>query len=118
MTIPVVFTTASDPIRLGLVSSLSRPGGNFTGATQLNVEGAPKRLELMRELIPTATDIGLLVNPTNVATGAGSKDHQAASRSLGLRLHVVRASNERELVEAFAKLVQLRPSSLIARDCI
>ena len=112
-TIPVVFTTASDPVHLGLVSNLNRPGGNVTGATQLNVEVGPKRLELMRELIPSATDVGLLLNPANVATGAVSTDQQAAANTFGLRLHVVHASTEREIDDAFAKLVQLRARALI-----
>jgi putative ABC transport system substrate-binding protein len=112
-TIPVVFTTASDPVHLGLVSNLNRPGGNVTGATQLNVEVGPKRLELMRELIPSAIDVGLLLNPANVATGAVSTDQQAAASTLGLRLHVVHASSEREIDDAFAKLVQSRARALI-----
>jgi ABC-type uncharacterized transport system substrate-binding protein len=95
------------------VSNLNRPGGNVTGATQLNVEVGPKRLELMRELIPSATDVGLLLNPANVATGAVSTDQQAAANTFGLRLHVVHASSEREIDDAFAKLVQLRARALI-----
>src|SRR5438445_9667877 len=86
-TIPIVFTTSSDPVQLGLVASLSRPGGNVTGVTQLNVEVAPKRLELLHELLPTATVVALLVNPTNPTLAeAITKDAQAAARTLGLQL--------------------------------
>src|SRR5215211_1100346 len=85
-TVPTVFTTAFDPVELGLVASLSRPGGNVTGATQLNVEIGPKRLELVRELIPTATIVGLLVNPTNPVARALSRDLEAAAPTLGLQL--------------------------------
>jgi putative tryptophan/tyrosine transport system substrate-binding protein len=91
-TVPTVFTTAANPVELGLVAGLSRPGGNVTGATQLNVEIGPKRLELVRELIPMATVVGLLVNPTNPAATTLSRDLEAAARTLGLELHVLNAS--------------------------
>ena len=82
--IPVVFTTANDPVRLGLVESLSRPGGNMTGATQLNMEVAPKRLEIFHELIPAATDFAHLVNPADpVVAEIGIRDAEAAARALG-----------------------------------
>jgi len=84
-TIPIVFETGGDPIRLGLVASLNRPGGNVTGVTQLNTEVAPKRLELLRELVPTATVIALLVNPTNPGLAEFvSHASQAAAQTLGL----------------------------------
>src|SRR6516162_8557199 len=105
-TIPIVFQTGGDPVRAGLVESLSRPGHNLTGATNLNVELGPKRLELLHELVPTATIIGALINPrtdTSVQTGL-----QAAARTLGLQLHVVHANNESQFDAAFATLVQLR----------
>ena len=111
--IPVVFTTDGDPVRLGLVASLSRPGGNVTGATQLNVEVAPKRLELAHELVPTATNMALLVNPTNPLAGAVSKDLQAVARVLGLQLHVLHASTESDFDAVFTTLVQLRAAALV-----
>jgi ABC-type uncharacterized transport system substrate-binding protein len=92
---------------------LSRPGGNVTGATQLNVEVGPKRLELVRELIPTATIVGLLVNPTNPAAGALSRGLEPAARTLGLQLDMVHASTERDIDDAFATLVQRRASALV-----
>jgi putative ABC transport system substrate-binding protein len=112
-TVPTVFTTAGNPVELGLVASLSRPGGNVTGVTTLNVEIGPKRLELVRELIPTATIVGLLVNPTNPAAGILSRDLEAAARSLGLRLDMLHASTERDIDDAFATLVQRRASALV-----
>jgi putative ABC transport system substrate-binding protein len=95
-TIPIVFTTASDPVQLGLVASLSRPGGNVTGATQFGVEVTPKLLELARELMPTATVIAVLVNPTNPNTEALVRDLQAAARILGVQLHILHASADRD----------------------
>jgi putative ABC transport system substrate-binding protein len=112
-TVPTVFTTATNPVEVGLVASLSRPGGNVTGATQLNVEIGPKRLELVRELIPTATIVGLLVNPTNPAARALSGGLEAAARDLGLQLDVLHASTERDIDDAFATLVQRRASALV-----
>jgi putative ABC transport system substrate-binding protein len=109
-TIPIVFTTASDPVQLGLVESLSRPGGNVTGATQLSVEVAPKRLELAHELIPTATIVALLVNPTNPSADTLSKDLLAAAFTRGLQIHVLRASDEREIDAAFTSLVEREPA--------
>jgi putative ABC transport system substrate-binding protein len=111
--IPIVFTTAGDPVRLGLVASLNRPGSNVTGATSLNTEVGPKRLELLHELMPMATVIALLVNPTNPSAETYSTDLQAAARTLGLQLHVLRASTEREIDAAFASLVQLRAGGLV-----
>jgi putative ABC transport system substrate-binding protein len=112
-TIPIVFTTATDPVQVGLVASLARPGGNVTGITQLNVEVAPKRLELARELVPAATIIGVLVNPTNLQTEALLKDLHAAAHTLGLQLHVLSASAERDFDVALATLVRLRASALV-----
>jgi putative ABC transport system substrate-binding protein len=112
-TVPTVFTTAFNPVELGLVASLSRPGGNITGASQLNVEIGPKRLEVVRELIPTAKIVGLLVNPTNPAARGLSRDLEAAARTLGLQLDILRASTERDIDDAFATLVQRRASALV-----
>jgi putative ABC transport system substrate-binding protein len=113
-TIPVVFEMASDPVRLGLVRSLSRPGGNVTGVTNLIVEVAPKRLELLHELRPTASVVALLVNPTNPTVAeAYITEVQAAARTLGLELHVLNASTEPDFDEVFAKLIQLRAGGLV-----
>ena len=112
--IPIVFETASDPIRLGLVTSLNRPGGNVTGVTQTNVEMAPKRLQLLHELVPTASVMALLVNPANpILAEANTKELQSAARALALELHVLNASDEREFDGVFAKLIQLRTGGLV-----
>ena len=111
--IPIVFTTAGDPVALGLVASLNRPGGNLTGVTNLNVEVGPKRLEILRELAPTATIIALLINPTNPIGETQSRDLQAAARTLGLQLHVLQASTERDFDTVFATLIQLRVGALV-----
>jgi putative ABC transport system substrate-binding protein len=112
-TVPIVFTTGSDPIKLGLVASLSRPGGNVTGSTQLSVELGPKRLELARELFPGATTVALLVNPANPLVATVSKDLQAVADTLGMRLHVLHASTEADFEAAFATAAQLRVAALV-----
>jgi putative tryptophan/tyrosine transport system substrate-binding protein len=112
-TIPIVFLTASDPVRDGLVASLNRPGGNLTGVGVLSVELGPKRLELLRELVPTATVIALLINPTSPTAEIQSRNMQAAARNLGLQLHVLHASTERDFDTAFASLAQLRAGGLV-----
>jgi putative tryptophan/tyrosine transport system substrate-binding protein len=112
-TIPIVFALGSDPVALGLVPSLNRPGGNITGVTSLNSEVGPKRFELLHELLPVATTIALLVNPTNPNAETLSKDAQAAAHTLGLQLHVLHASTDRDFDTVFAKLVQLRPGGLV-----
>ena len=112
-TIPIVFTTSGDPVELGFVASLARPGRNITGVTQLNVEVAPKRLELMHELVPTATIMAVLLNPTYPSAETQSKGMQAAARTLGLQLHILRASNERAIDDAFATLAQLRAGAFV-----
>jgi putative ABC transport system substrate-binding protein len=113
-TIPIVFEMASDPVRLGLVASLNRPGGNVTGVTQTNLEIAPKLLELLRELVPTASAIALLVNPANPTVAeTNTKQLQAAARALGLELHVLNASTEHDFDGVFAKLIQLRAGGLV-----
>ena len=114
-TIPVVFETGGDPIKLGLVASLNRPGGNVTGAASLAVEVlSAKGLELLHELIPAGRLFGLLVNPTDPA--AAEPQQRAvlsAARTLGLEVHVLNASNERDFDAAFAKLVELRASAMM-----
>ena len=105
-TIPIVFTTAVDPVQLGLVASLARPGGNLTGVTTLNMELLPKRLELLHQVSPAATVLGLLVNPTNSDSETVVRDTRAAARTLGLDLHVVKASTEDGFEYAFASLAQ------------
>ena len=112
-TIPIVFQAGVDPVDAGLVASLSRPGGNLTGVTNLNVELAAKRLELLRELLPTVTIVALLVNPTNPNAETLSRELQAAARTFGQQIHVLRASSERELETVFATLTDLRAGALV-----
>jgi ABC-type uncharacterized transport system substrate-binding protein len=112
-TVPIVFTTGGDPIKLGLVATLGRPGGNLTGSTQLSVEVGPKRLELARELFPGATTFALLVNPANPLAATVSKDLEAAADTLGMRLHVLHASTEADFEAAFATAAQLRAAALV-----
>jgi putative ABC transport system substrate-binding protein len=112
-TVPIVFTTGGDPIKLGLVASLAHPGGNVTGSTQLSVEVGPKRLELAHELFPGATTFALLVNPTNPVAAAVSKDLEAVANTLGVRLHVLHASTEADFEAAFATAAQLRAAALV-----
>jgi putative tryptophan/tyrosine transport system substrate-binding protein len=112
-TIPIVFQIADDPVQVGLVASLGRPGGNMTGVSSLHVELAPKLLELLRELVPTATAVALLINPANSARAQSTtREAQAGARRLGLELHILHASSEREFDAAFASLVQLRAGAL------
>ena len=112
-TIPIVFETAGDPIKLGLVASLNRPGGNITGVTQLSSELVAKRLGLLHDLIPTAKIIGLLVNPTDPRAESQTRDMQEAAHALGLQIHVLNASTEGEIDTAFAILPQLRVGALL-----
>jgi putative ABC transport system substrate-binding protein len=112
-TVPIVFTTGGDPIKLGLVASMRRPGGNVTGATQLTVEVGPKRLELARELFPGATTFALLVNPANPVAATVSKDLQAVADTLAVRLHVLHASTEADFEAVFATAAQLRAAALV-----
>jgi putative tryptophan/tyrosine transport system substrate-binding protein len=111
--IPIVFQTGDDPVRVGLVASLNRPGGNVTGVTSLNAEVVPKRLELLHELLPAATIMALLVNPTDPNAEALAKDAQVAARTLGLQLHVTHASTEGDFDTVFATLVHLGASGLV-----
>jgi putative ABC transport system substrate-binding protein len=111
--IPIVFATDGDPVQLGLVASLSRPGGNLTGVTQLNVEVAPKRVELAHELIPTARTIALLVNPANPLAQPVLTDSQAAAYVLGLQLHVLEARNEGDFDGAFKTAADVQADALV-----
>jgi putative ABC transport system substrate-binding protein len=113
-TIPIIFFTAGDPVALGLVASLNRPGGNLTGTTAILLELAQKWLQLLHDLVPTANTFALLVNPTSrVLAEAQSQDLGEAARTLGLQLHVLRASTDSELNSAFATLAQLRVGGLV-----
>ena len=112
-TIPIVFQIAPDPVQLGLIVSMSRPGGNLTGSTSLNVEVGQKRLELLHEMAPQAMVLALLVNPTNPNTEALSSDLHAAARTLGLQLQVLHASAEREIDAVFTALHQLQAGGLM-----
>jgi putative ABC transport system substrate-binding protein len=112
--IPIVFVLGVDPVEIGLVASLNRPGGNVTGVTNLNVELGPKRLELLHELVPAATIIGLLVNQTNPAIAEPlTRDMQAAARTLGLQIYVLNASSERDFDAVFSTLSELRAGGLV-----
>jgi putative tryptophan/tyrosine transport system substrate-binding protein len=103
----------SDPVKIGLVASLSRPGGNSTGATYLNVEVGPKLLELLYEVIPTATTAAALVNATNPNAGIVSGHLHAAARQLGLELHVLNASAEADIDTALEAVIRLRAGGLV-----
>ena len=105
-TVPIVFTTGSDPVADGLVASLNRPGGNVTGATFITAALAAKRLELLRELVPNADTVGVLVNPKNQLADTQLKDVDAASRSLGQPMHIAYASSESEFEAAFTALAR------------
>ena len=115
-TIPIVFSIGGDPIEAGLVTSMSRPTGNLTGATIFLGELLPKRLELLRELVPSATLIGVLLNPNNPNSEARSRDVQEAARTIGQRILLVQAGNERDFVSAFSTLVQQRAGALVVSD--
>ena len=112
-TIPIVFSTIGDPVQIGLVASLRRPGGNITGATYLNVEVGPKLLELLHEVVPTATTVAALVNPTNPNAEILTNSLQVAAGTLGLELHVLKASTERDINTAFETLIQQRVGGLV-----
>jgi putative ABC transport system substrate-binding protein len=113
-TIPIVFETAADPVKLGLVASLSRPGSNITGVTQAAEEIAPKRLELLHELLPKAGVLALLVNPTApVLAEPQKREVGLAARALGIDLHVLNASTEQDFERVFAKLSELRAGGLV-----
>ena len=112
-TIPIVFVTGVDPVGLGLVASLSRPGVNLTGVTTLGIELEPKRLELLHGLIPAARTVGALVNRMHPIAEAQSSELQAAARGLGLKLQILDASTERDFDAVFARLVELQADGLV-----
>jgi len=112
-TIPIVFTSGSDPVEAGLVASLNRPGGNVTGAVLISSTLVAKRIELLRELIPGADLIAVLANANNPSADFEVNEAQDAARSLRLKVHVVRVRNEREFDQAFASIVQQRPGALL-----
>jgi putative ABC transport system substrate-binding protein len=112
-TIPVVFNMGDDPVRLGLVASLNRPGGNLTGVAMLAVDLEAKRLELLHDLMPTSPLIAFLVNPNNAIAETQLENVQKAARTIGQRILILRAGTERELETAFAALVQERADALI-----
>jgi len=113
-TIPIVFTVGFDPVEMGLVASLNRPGGNITGVSILDVQLGPKRLELLKDLVPKATTIAVLVNPTDpVRAENTSKAVQTAARTLGLQSNVLQASSERDLDAVFVSLLQMRTDGLV-----
>ena len=112
-TIPIVFAVPEDPVALGLVASLPRPGGNLTGVNFFNAEVAAKRLELMHELVPAAKRVAVLVNPTNAAnTEANLRQLRPAAKALQAQIEVVRAANSREIDVAFATMARERPDAL------
>jgi ABC-type uncharacterized transport system substrate-binding protein len=112
-TIPIVFAVAQDPVILGLVASLARPGGNLTGINFFTAELAAKRLELLRELVPAAVRVAVLVNPSNATTTESTlRDVEAAARAVGLQIQIFNASTSREIDAAFATLVRENPDAL------
>jgi putative ABC transport system substrate-binding protein len=113
-TIPIVFFGGGDVVALGLVASLARPGGNLTGISIMSPELNPKRLDLLSQLVPQASVIALLVNPSNAIAEVTIRDVQEAARAKGVQLQILRAGTEAEIDSAFAALVQLRAGALVA----
>ena len=111
-TIPVVFLVAADPVNLGLVASIARPEGNMTGINFVSGEMAPKRLELLRELVPGAVRLAVLVNPKSPLTETTLNDLEAAARVMGMQIQVLRAGTSREIEAAFAGFARERPDAL------
>lgn len=112
-TMPIVFEMGADPMALGLVETLKRPGANLTGVTSLNVQVTPKRLEILHETVPTATRIAVLLNPTSPTTPSQLRSLQTAADTLGVRLYVLHASTVRDFDRVFATLAELRPGGLV-----
>ena len=115
-TVPIVFTIGVDPVQFGLAASLSRPGGNLTGVVILSADLAAKKLEVLHELLPDAAVVAMLVNPANPIVEPESRATQDAARSLGVQLHILRASTAEEIDAAFASLVKLRARALVVGD--
>ena len=115
-TIPIVFNIGVDPVQFGLAASLSRPGGNLTGVVILSADLAAKKLEILHELLPDAAVVAMLVNPANPVVEPESRATQDAARSLGVQLHILRASTAGEIDAAFASLVTLRARALVVGD--
>jgi putative ABC transport system substrate-binding protein len=111
-TIPIVFLAADDPVRLGLVASLNRPGGNLTGINMLSAELAAKRLGLLRELVPTATRVAVLSDPTGSSAETALREVEAAARAMGLQIQVLNANSIREINAAFLTFMRERPDAL------
>jgi putative ABC transport system substrate-binding protein len=112
-TIPIVFITGADPVQVGFITSLNRPGGNLTGVTSLDTQLGGKRLQLLHELLPKAGTIAALVNPTFPGSDIQTRDFQAAASALGLRLHILHASAQRDINAVFANLTRLQTSGLV-----
>jgi putative ABC transport system substrate-binding protein len=112
-TIPIVFSTGADPVEMGFVASLYRPGTNMTGATQMSLQLGPKRLSLMHELLPKATNMGLLVNPKSPTSGDLAESLKAAASTLGITVHVLPARDETQLAEVFASVPQHKIEALV-----
>jgi len=112
-TIPIVFTTGGDPVQLGLVASLGRPGGNVTGVTQMNAEVAPKRVELAHELVPHGSVFGLLINPANPLAETVTRDSHAAALKFGVQLNVQHASTDAELDKAFTAFREMHVGAVV-----
>jgi putative tryptophan/tyrosine transport system substrate-binding protein len=111
--IPIIFTGGGDPVALGLVASLNRPGGNLTGVSMFTSKLEPKRLGLLRELVPTAALMAVLLNPNSPSIEDQLKDVQEAARSIGQQIHILHASTEREFDTAFATLALSRAGALL-----
>jgi putative ABC transport system substrate-binding protein len=117
-TIPIVFVTGADPLKFGFVTSFSRPGGNITGIWIVSAVLAEKRLQLVRELLPKAELVALLVNPTSPVAEPQTRDVQAAAGALGLKLSVLNAVTENDFDQVFATVVQQRAGALFVRQSV
>ena len=112
-TVPIVFGISGDPVRMGLVASLNRPGGNFTGAAHMNVEVAPKRLELLHELLPSEKVMALMVNPSNPVSESVATEMKSAATALGIELQMIPVRDDQELERAFAGLPDMKVGALV-----
>jgi putative ABC transport system substrate-binding protein len=112
-TIPVIFAVGVNPVDVGLVASLNHPGGNLTGVSNLNVELAQKKVQVLRELLPTATQLAVLINPTSPVTAPFLRELQPAAKALGFQLHVVEASSDSDLETVFSRLSVLKAEALV-----